>query len=106
MLVCYAKELKEGFADYVEETVKLLVPLLKFYLHDNVRIAAAESLPFLIESGQAKVTAYVSLCSFLHSFLRSLVSSFFRVFIHSFICSFVPSFFPSFVASFEPSFVA
>lgn len=55
MLVCYAKELKEGFADYVEETVKLLVPLLKFYLHDNVRIAAAESLPFLIEAGQAKV---------------------------------------------------
>ena len=55
MLVCYAKVLKEGFADYVQETVQLLVPLLKFYLHDNVRIAAAESLPFLIESGKAKV---------------------------------------------------
>ena len=47
MLVCYAKELKEGFADYVQETVQLLVPLLKFYLRDNVRIAAAESLLFI-----------------------------------------------------------
>jgi len=59
MLVCYAKELKEGFADYVQETVQLLVPLLKFYLHDNVRIAAAESLPFLIESGKAKGEAFL-----------------------------------------------
>ncbi|QQP40352.1 Importin 5 [Caligus rogercresseyi] len=31
MLVCYARELKEHFVNYVEETVKLMVPLLKFY---------------------------------------------------------------------------
>ncbi|CAL1261451.1 unnamed protein product [Larinioides sclopetarius] len=36
MLVCYAKELKEGFADYVEDTVKLMVPMLKFYFHDDI----------------------------------------------------------------------
>ncbi len=33
MLVCYAKELKEGFVNYVEETTKLMVPLLEFYCH-------------------------------------------------------------------------
>jgi hypothetical protein len=33
MLVCYAKELKEGFVDYTEETTKLMIPLLRFYLH-------------------------------------------------------------------------
>ena len=35
MLVCYARELKEGFAEYAEEVVKIMVPLLKFYFHDG-----------------------------------------------------------------------
>ena len=35
MLVCYAKELKEGFVNYVEETTKLMVPLLRFYFHEG-----------------------------------------------------------------------
>lgn len=30
MLVCYARELKEGFADYTEQVAKIMVPLLKF----------------------------------------------------------------------------
>ena len=33
MLVCYAKELKEGFVNYVEETTKLMIPLLRFNFH-------------------------------------------------------------------------
>ena len=36
MLVCYAKELKEGFVNYVEETTKLMVPLLRFYFHEGL----------------------------------------------------------------------
>uniref|UniRef100_A0A2K6F815 Importin 5 n=1 Tax=Propithecus coquereli TaxID=379532 RepID=A0A2K6F815_PROCO len=36
MLVCYAKELKEGFVEYTEQVVKLMVPLLKFYFHDDI----------------------------------------------------------------------
>jgi len=35
MLVCYARELKEGFANYTQEVVNLMVPLLKFYFHDG-----------------------------------------------------------------------
>ena len=31
MLVCYARELKEHFADYTEQVVRLMVPMLKFY---------------------------------------------------------------------------
>ena len=54
MLVCYARELKQGFANYVEETMKIMVPLLKFYFHDDVRMAAAESLPHLLESASQK----------------------------------------------------
>ena len=54
MLVCYARELKEGFADYAEEVVRLMVPMLKFYFHDGVRIAAAESLPCLLECAKVK----------------------------------------------------
>lgn len=36
MLVCYAKELKQGFVDYVEQTTKLMVPLLRFYFHEGL----------------------------------------------------------------------
>lgn len=54
MLVCYARELKEGFADYAEEVVKLMVPMLKFYFHDGVRTAAAESLPYLLDCAKIK----------------------------------------------------
>lgn len=54
MLVCYARELKEGFADYAEQVVRLMIPLLKFYFHDGVRTAAAQSLPHLLESVRLK----------------------------------------------------
>lgn len=59
MLVCYARELKEAFAKYAEETVKLMVPMLKFYFHDDVRNAAAESLPWLLESAAINGPAFV-----------------------------------------------
>ena len=54
MLVCYARELKEGFADYAEPVVKLMVPMLKFYFHDGVRMAAAQSLPCLLDCAKIK----------------------------------------------------
>lgn len=54
MLACYARYLGDGFADYAEDVVKLMVPLLKFYFHEGVRTAAAESLPYLLESGKVK----------------------------------------------------
>ncbi|GFG38740.1 hypothetical protein Cfor_07043, partial [Coptotermes formosanus] len=59
MLVCYARELKEGFADYAEEVVKLMVPMLKFYFHDGVRTAAAESLPYLLDCAKIKGSSYL-----------------------------------------------
>jgi hypothetical protein len=62
MLVCYARELKEGFADYAEEVVKLMVPMLKFYFHDGVRTAAAESLPYLLDCAKIKGLTFLLLC--------------------------------------------
>lgn len=59
MLVCYARELKEHFVDYAEPTVKLMVPMLKFYFHDGVRTAAAESLPCLLECAKIRGPQYV-----------------------------------------------
>lgn len=59
MLVCYARELKESFADYAEEVVRLMVPLLKFYFHDGVRSAAAESLPYLLDCAKIKGVRYL-----------------------------------------------
>lgn len=54
MLVCYARELKHGFVDYVERTAEVLVPLLKFPFHDDVRCAASEAMPYLLESSKPK----------------------------------------------------
>ncbi|GFN79969.1 importin-5 [Plakobranchus ocellatus] len=60
MLVCYARELKEGFAAYSEDVVKIMVPLLKFYFNDSVRIAATESLPYLLECAKIRGEEYVA----------------------------------------------
>ena len=59
MLVCYARELKEHFVDYTEQTVKLMVPMLKFYFHDGVRTAASESIPCLLECAKIRGPNYV-----------------------------------------------
>ena len=59
MLVCYARELREHFVEYAEQTVKLMVPMLKFYFHDGVRTAAAESLPCLLECAKIRGPQYV-----------------------------------------------
>ncbi|EDO35645.1 predicted protein [Nematostella vectensis] len=76
MLVLYAKELKEGFAPYAEEVVQLMVPLLKFYFHELVRSAAAESFPYLLECAKFKGEAAVRqmwayICSDLLKAVRS-----------------------------------
>uniref|UniRef100_A0A1I8IFD4 Importin-5 n=1 Tax=Macrostomum lignano TaxID=282301 RepID=A0A1I8IFD4_9PLAT len=54
MLVCYARELREAFAPYTEQVAQLMVPLLKFYFHDEVRSAACESLPHLLECARSQ----------------------------------------------------
>lgn len=59
MLVCYARELKSAFADYVEQVTRLMVPLLKFYFHDGVRSAASESLPYLLTAAEGKGQEFV-----------------------------------------------
>lgn len=48
MLACFIAELRGGFYDYVQEVTKLMVPLLKFFYHDECRTAAASCLPDLV----------------------------------------------------------
>jgi len=60
MLLCYARELKDGFAEYVDQVSELMIPLLKFYFHDGVRSAAAECLPYLLECSRQKGPDHVA----------------------------------------------
>ncbi|KAK1876487.1 Importin-5 [Dissostichus eleginoides] len=66
MLVCYAKELKEGFVEYTEQVVKLMVPLLKFYFHDDILLSqtltcySAESMPLLLECARVRGPEYLT----------------------------------------------
>ncbi|GMH00102.1 hypothetical protein Nepgr_001941 [Nepenthes gracilis] len=55
MLCCYADELKEGFYPWIDQVVPTLLPLLKFYLHDEVRKAAISAMPELLRSAKLAV---------------------------------------------------
>ncbi len=54
MLVVYARDLKEGFAEYAPAITRIMVPHLKFFFHELVREAAAEILPHLLECVKSK----------------------------------------------------
>eukprot|EP00004_Rigifila_ramosa_P000753 TRINITY_DN10783_c0_g1_i1.p1 TRINITY_DN10783_c0_g1~~TRINITY_DN10783_c0_g1_i1.p1 ORF type:complete len:1103 (-),score=294.98 TRINITY_DN10783_c0_g1_i1:27-3248(-) len=55
MLGCYLDELKEGFYPYVPQVSQILIPLLKFYYHEDTRQAAVESMPDLLIATKAAV---------------------------------------------------
>src|SRR6185312_15663346 len=50
MLICYARELGASFRPYVENVMEIVLPLLKFFFHDEVRNAAAAVIPYLLAS--------------------------------------------------------
>ncbi|CAG8467268.1 7180_t:CDS:10 [Paraglomus occultum] len=50
MLICYARELGASFRPYVESVMEIVLPLLKFFFHDEVRNAAAAVIPYLLAS--------------------------------------------------------
>ncbi|KAL8262933.1 hypothetical protein R6Q59_024282 [Mikania micrantha] len=52
MLCCYADELKEGFYPWIDQVASILVPLLKFYFHEEVRKAAVSAMPELLCSAK------------------------------------------------------
>ncbi|KAK4790478.1 hypothetical protein SAY86_017782 [Trapa natans] len=55
MLCCYADELKEGFYPWIDQVASTLVPLLKFYFHEEVRRAAVSAMPELLRSAKLAV---------------------------------------------------
>ncbi|XP_057843683.1 uncharacterized protein LOC131053092 isoform X2 [Cryptomeria japonica] len=55
MLCCYADELKEGFFPWIDQVAPTLVPLLKFYFHEEVRKAAVSAMPELLQSAKLAV---------------------------------------------------
>jgi hypothetical protein len=50
MLICYIRELGGNFHHYVNKVMEIVVPLLKFYFHDEVRYAASSAIPLLFTS--------------------------------------------------------
>lgn len=61
MLACFISELRGGFVPYVQQVVELMVPLLKFFYHDECRTASAACMPDLVrclmESGNTSQVA-------------------------------------------------
>eukprot|EP00741_Cyanophora_paradoxa_P006672 tig00001030_g6453.t1 len=50
MICCYVHQLKDGFAPYVDQVAKLMVPLAKFYYSEEVRSAAVSCLGDLMQA--------------------------------------------------------
>ncbi|XP_076938844.1 uncharacterized protein LOC143607196 isoform X1 [Bidens hawaiensis] len=55
MLCCYAEELKEGLYPWIDQVAPILVPLLKFYFHEEVRKAAVSAMPELLRSAKLAI---------------------------------------------------
>ncbi|RLN15504.1 HEAT repeat, putative [Panicum miliaceum] len=55
MLCCYADELKEGFFPWIDQVTTTLVPLLKFYFHEEVRKASVSAMPELLRSAKLAI---------------------------------------------------
>ncbi|PKA62450.1 hypothetical protein AXF42_Ash009336 [Apostasia shenzhenica] len=55
MLCCYADELKEDFFPWIDQVAPTLVPLLKFYFHEEVRKAAVSAMLELLRSAKLAV---------------------------------------------------
>ncbi|GAB2295429.1 hypothetical protein Dimus_038356 [Dionaea muscipula] len=55
MLCCYADQLKEGFFPWIDQVATTLVPLLKFYFHEEVRKAAVSAMPELLRSAKLAI---------------------------------------------------
>ncbi len=49
MILCYAQEMGAIFHPYVEGIMALVIPMLKFYLNEGVRYAAANVIPILLQ---------------------------------------------------------
>ncbi|GAB4851477.1 Importin-5 [Ancistrocladus abbreviatus] len=54
-LCCYADELKEAFFPWIDQVASTLVPLLKFYFHEEVRRAAVSAMPKLLRSAKLAI---------------------------------------------------
>ncbi|EIM79749.1 ARM repeat-containing protein, partial [Stereum hirsutum FP-91666 SS1] len=66
-LVNYVSTLGTQFAPYLSQTLKLVLPSLRFYLHDGVREACAMIVPMLISAGKNSNTLTNQMISVTYS---------------------------------------
>jgi len=70
MIACFVAALGGGFLPYVEMTAELMVPLLKFFYHDECRSSAAACCPDLVKcvaaQGEGAISQVKQLVSFMY----------------------------------------
>lgn len=64
MIACFIHELKGGFYPYIQDVVNLMVPLMTFFYHDDVRVAAAncvgDFIPCILDAKVDGATAQIA----------------------------------------------
>eukprot|EP00184_Porphyridium_aerugineum_P000216 CAMPEP_0184696160 /NCGR_PEP_ID=MMETSP0313-20130426/3546_1 /TAXON_ID=2792 /ORGANISM="Porphyridium aerugineum, Strain SAG 1380-2" /LENGTH=1101 /DNA_ID=CAMNT_0027154733 /DNA_START=266 /DNA_END=3571 /DNA_ORIENTATION=- len=78
MIACFVAELGGGFLPYVEQVAKVMVPLLRFFYHDECRSSAASCCPDLVKCvashGEAALPQVKQLFSFIMPTMLDAIS--------------------------------
>lgn len=83
MLVSYAEELGGDFFNYIDPVLKIMVPLLKFYYTEDVREAAADCMPALLNSAKEYTSASGAAAGADLMYVRNLFAYMFPTFIEA-----------------------
>jgi importin-5 len=75
MLICYARELGASFRPYVGSVMDIVLPLLKFFFHDEVRNAAAAVVPYLLASAKKADESPEYLLTLWHTVARKVIEA-------------------------------
>eukprot|EP01130_Rhizamoeba_saxonica_P013734 TRINITY_DN589_c0_g2_i1.p1 TRINITY_DN589_c0_g2~~TRINITY_DN589_c0_g2_i1.p1 ORF type:complete len:1097 (-),score=272.59 TRINITY_DN589_c0_g2_i1:62-3352(-) len=70
MLFCFASELREGFFPYVDQVARIMVPLMKFFYHDRVRLSSMAIMPHLLNSAKLHLQKNNQPADYLHNLFR------------------------------------
>ncbi|TPX44882.1 hypothetical protein SeLEV6574_g04238 [Synchytrium endobioticum] len=92
MVICYARELGAEFDRYVDAVISIVVPLLKFYFHDGVRLAAAAVIPQLFECTKKANAAPARISAHWDNVSTHLIEAINNEIDASFLCQFVITF--------------
>jgi hypothetical protein len=79
----YATELKAGFFEYVVPVTEMMIPMMKFFYHEDIRLAAVSIMPALLTSVKEYYIAHGQQPDFISKHLVAQFQQMFPSFIEA-----------------------